>query len=85
MTAGGCRLQREVNALVVTPLPREHGPALAARIRWDALPWQLAEPKTVTALAEDGTVMDRHPVRRDGEFILLECQPGMFCYRVGLE
>jgi hypothetical protein len=79
-TAGGCRLTVDGKALVVTPLPSEKSPEFTVAIRWTALPWSLPEPRSVNAVAEDGSLLGREPLRRDGESVLVDCQPGVFCY-----
>ncbi|MGB7295265.1 MAG: hypothetical protein WBC70_06705, partial [Candidatus Aminicenantales bacterium] len=78
--AGGCRLTVENEALLVTPLPSEKSPEFTVAIRWTALPWPLGEPTAVKALAEDGGLVDRKPVRREGESVLIDCRPGVFRY-----
>jgi hypothetical protein len=81
-TAGGVRLTRDGPALVVTPLPGERVPEFEVRIRWDKLPWQLAEPATVEVVAEDGTIVGRDAARRDAGALVLVCRPGVFQYRL---
>ena len=82
VTAGGCRLAREGDALVLTPLPGDGGPEFAVRLRWAALPWQLPEPSHLEVVGEDSGVLSRRPVRREGEAFVVDCSPGVFCYRL---
>jgi hypothetical protein len=82
-TAGGCRLSREGNALVVTPLPQPGKAKTAARIRWAALPWSIPQPTKVEVLAEDGRVARTVEPRRDGDAVLLDFEPDAFAYRLG--
>lgn len=79
-TNGGFRLARAGKALELTPLP--FSPAFAVRIRWADLPWNLQEAKQVEAVAEDGQVLRRMPLRKDGPEIELTCEPGVFQYRL---
>jgi len=81
-TAGACRLSCEQGTLVVTPLP-ESRKATVLRIRWAALPWPLPEPAHAEAVAEDGRLLDRQTVEREGDTVTLTLKPGVFCYRVG--
>ncbi len=78
-TSGACRLTRDGDSLLVTPLP--DGPKFTVRIRWDALPWRLPAPTEVEAIDESGRVLRKAPIRpADGEWTL-ECEPGTFAYR----
>ena len=52
------------------------------RIYWPKLPWPLPEPAHVETLDESGSVTSRNPARREGDAIVLECEPGVFAYRV---
>lgn len=92
VTSGACRLTRQGDAVTLTPLPwpeKDDRPAVSerasagfdVRLRWAALGWSLPEPAFVEALAEDGRVLGREPVRREGDAIVLVCQPGVFCSR----
>jgi hypothetical protein len=36
----------------------------------------------VETLDEDGKVLRREPVARDGDTVSLECEPGVFAYRL---
>ena len=81
VTYGGCRLTAENNALVLTPLPSNKA-RFEARLRWSALPWPLPKPVSVEAVAEDGHLIDRQPARVENDFIVLDCDPAVFCYRL---
>ena len=67
--------------MVLAPLPGNEKSKFAVRLRWPALPWQLPEPTHVEAVAEDAQVLSREPVCREGDAILLVCEPKAFCYR----
>ncbi|MBN2475229.1 MAG: hypothetical protein JXB62_11510 [Pirellulales bacterium] len=82
VTAGGCRLTREGAALVVTPLPTDRGPKLTVRLRPGALPWRLPGLKHIEAMGEDGRASDRRPVNGAGDLLVIECEPGVFAYRL---
>jgi hypothetical protein len=87
-TAGGVRLTRDGQALVITPLPgareRERNRRFEVAVRPSALPWPvaLAEPAQVEAVADDGKVLTRTPARRQGESLSVTCEPGVFQYRL---
>jgi len=82
ITAGACRLTRENNALRVTPLPSAGAPNYVVRVRWPTLGWKLPEPRHVEAIDEDGKVLGRRPVKREGDAVVVECEPGVFAYRL---
>jgi hypothetical protein len=93
-TAGGCRLTRDGERLLLTLLPSvqvaktseaKAKPAeatFAFRLRPAALPWRGAEPTHAETVDEDGKTSARRPLRRDGESLLLDCEPGVFAYRL---
>ena len=58
-TGGGVRLTRDGRTLVITPLPSERGGKFDVAVRPSGLPWPVAEPMQVEALAEDGQVLTR--------------------------
>ncbi len=78
-TNGGFRLVRAGGALELTPLPA--GAAFTARIRWQALPWKVQQPKDAEALDQDGRVIKRVPLTISGGEIQLTCEPDVFAYR----
>jgi hypothetical protein len=80
-TAGGCRFSHDGDALLVTPLPGGRQD-FTVRLRPAALPWRLPEPTHVEAVAEDGSVSARQLVRREGDMIVIRCEPGTFAYRL---
>jgi hypothetical protein len=82
-TAGGCQLSPDGRRLLVTPLPAEKGSTLWLSIDWEKLPWKLPQPAHVEAIDESGKATSREAIRRDGERIVVECQPGVFAYRLG--
>jgi hypothetical protein len=79
-TNGGARLTVSGGKLVVTPLP--NGIPFRLKIRWPDLPWRLAAPAAVEALAEDGRVLRSSAVTLTGGELTLECQPDVFAYAV---
>ncbi len=81
-TAGGCRIHREGTSLVVTPLPGERVPAFSVEIAWDKLAWRLPEPTRVEAIGEEGEVVSAEAISASGGVVKLECQPGVFAYRL---
>jgi hypothetical protein len=83
ITSGGCRLTRVENSLLLTPLPQKSGPAFAARLRWDRLPWGLAPPGHVEALDADGKVQSRTNVHRQQGLVLIGGALETFAYRLG--
>jgi len=81
-TKGGIRLTREGKTLLVTPLPVPNEPSTVVQLRPALLNWQLPEFTVVEALAEDGTILNREPVHRESNQIVLECNAGAFAYRL---
>ena len=82
-TEGGCRLSREGDSLVITPLPADRGAEeFTVRLRWSDLPWQLPQPTQVEAVAEDGIVQETLPIARDGKTAVVRCRPGTFAYKL---
>lgn len=82
VTAAGCRLAREGDALVVTPLPDARAKPRDVRIRWSALPWKLPQATHAEARTEDGRVVDRKPLRREGDDVVLTLASEIFDYRL---
>jgi len=82
VTNSGCRLTREGAALLVTPLPDAREP-FDVTIRWDQLPWELPRPRTATAVDLDGQSIGPAPLEQNGNQVRLQCQPGVFAYRLG--
>jgi hypothetical protein len=77
---GAVRVTRVGDAVQVTPLP--DSPRFTARLDWSALPWKLGEPSEAEALDERETVIRRLPVRREGGRVVVECERGVFAYRL---
>lgn len=79
-TAGACRLTLEGRAIHVTALPGND--PFTVKLRWNRLPWKVAEPRQAQALDEGGRVVGRAPVGRDGDAIVLKYQAGVFAYEL---
>ncbi|MEK7766872.1 MAG: hypothetical protein AAB368_11600, partial [bacterium] len=79
-TGGGCRIARDGDRCVVTPLP-EGGP-FTVELRWPELPWRLPSPRLAEAVDEDGTVLREVPLARAGDTVTLACDGKDFAYRV---
>ena len=84
VTAGACRLTREGQSLLVTPLPQPPGKRFQAQLRWDRLPWKLPAPQSVERLGPNGQAIDRVPLTRaaDGT-IFLNIPAENFAWRIG--
>jgi hypothetical protein len=78
-TDGGFRLDRDGDAVRLTPLPDSE--RFQARLRWNALPWRAPAPRYAEAVDENGVILRRAEVRMEGEDIVLTCEPGVFAYR----
>lgn len=81
-TSGGCRLHREGESLIVTPLPGDRAPVFEVEIAWDDLAWKLPAPSRVEAITEDGQVLGTEPISVADGVVKVECQPGVFAYRL---
>jgi hypothetical protein len=79
-TNGAFRLARESGAVVLTPLPLS--PRFTARLRWSALPWKAAEPRSAEALDENGRVVRTVQLSKEGGEIVLQTEPEVFAYRL---
>lgn len=77
VTAGGCRLTREEDGVLLTPLPDEFGNA-TWEVRWNRLPWNLPHPTRVEALSESGEMLWNRAI--DGE-ITIDHDVAAFAYR----
>jgi len=82
VTAGGCRLHPENQALVVTPLPASGPRPWTVEIRWDHLPWKLPIPRQVIPVLEDGTTKPPQLAEVRERVVRLECSPEVFAYRL---
>jgi hypothetical protein len=78
VTPSACRLTRDGQSLLVTPLPEESA-GTTWEIRWEQLPWRLPRPRRLAAIAEDGRVLQE---KRIGDRILIRHKRGVFAYRV---
>ncbi len=81
-TATGVRLSRDGNRLLLTPLPNTGKDEFTVRLTPAVLRWQLPQPRHVEMLGEDGEVIRRVPVQRQGDTILIEVEPATFAYRL---
>lgn len=79
-TSGGVRLTREGAGLLLTPLPES--PAFAVQLAWSELPWELPPASQVDAVGADGSVLSSSPVRTAGGRFVIDCEPGVFAYRL---
>ncbi len=79
-TNGGVRLTRTGNALELMPLPQS--PSFTVKIRWQQLPWRLAQPKELTAVDQEGRVVRRQAIQLAAGEIQLTCDPDVFAYRL---
>jgi hypothetical protein len=80
ITAGGCRLMREDNALLLVPLPDSGRAETEYRLRWDRLrlEWNLGRPVRIEAIGEDGDVLRTQPA---GEVLTVRAAPDVFAFR----
>jgi len=81
-TTGGCQLTWEGKSITVIPLPDSGKEKTVLRIRPTALGWQLSDATQIEVIAEDGTILDRLPIRYDGDAMTIECATGVFAYRI---
>ena len=78
-TNGAFRLTADGDSLLLTPLP--YSSPFVARLRWQQLPWKTSEPREAEAIDEEGNVLRRVPVKKDGDEIVLTCEGDVFAYR----
>ena len=79
VTAGGCRLTRQNDAVLLTPLPEEYAGGSGWTLRWDRLPWKLPRPNQVTALDESGKEIW---ARAFDDSSVIPHDPAVFAYRL---
>jgi hypothetical protein len=79
-TGGALRLDIAGGALRVIPLPG--GPRFRASGRWKDLPWQVEESAVAGALDEEGNAIRSLPLEAEDGRVALECEPGVFGYRI---
>ena len=82
-TAGGGRLVRRDESLVLVPLPNSGVVRTRFEIHGERLPWPIPRPTQIEALAEDGSVLVRTPLGA-GTWVI-ECEPDVFAYRLAAE
>jgi hypothetical protein len=83
-TAGGCRLSRQGQSLIITPLPQRSGTRLIARLRWDHLPWKLRWPQFIERLDAEGQVCRKEPLRKGADGVIAISIPAEeFAWRIG--
>lgn len=79
VTAGGCRLSVQDQALLLVPLPYSDQVGTEFTVRWDRLPWQLPRPTLIETIAEDGQVLRSEPA---GSELTLRAAEGVFAFRL---
>ncbi len=79
-TDGGCRIARDGDALVVTPLP-DH-PAFTVQFDIGKMPFGAPKPTRATALAKDGTRKAEIPLQTDEGSVVLTTSNDVFGYRL---
>jgi hypothetical protein len=79
-TTGACRIARDANGITVRPLPGS--PAFTLRIEWPKLPWTLPLSAQVEAIGQEGQRLSLEAVQREGDTLVLTCQPEVFEYRL---
>jgi hypothetical protein len=77
-TAGGCRLVRDHESVVLIPLPDSGIVRTRYEIEWQQLLWNLPRPQQIIALNDEGKEIRR--TRIDGS-IVIESEPGVMAYR----
>jgi hypothetical protein len=78
VTAGGCRLVREGDAVLLIPLPDSGSVETEFTVRWDKLPWKLPRPTHIQAVAEDDRVVH---TEQAGEILTVRADREVFAYR----
>jgi hypothetical protein len=61
VTAGGCRLVRDGNTLLLIPLPDSGSAGTEFTVRWDRLPGKLPRPTRIETLSEDDRILHTAP------------------------
>jgi len=80
LTNGGARLTPEGNGLKIIPLPESTYFKLL--IDWSDLPWKLEPARQLEAVDEEDRVLWSLPAQEQEDRILLNCEPGVFGYRL---
>jgi len=70
------------DALLIVPLPNDAGPKFTVRLRPAAMPWELPKLTHVEKITEDGELAGRSRVRREENDLVIECEAGVFAYRL---
>lgn len=81
-TAGGCRLERVGDGLLLTPLPANKPRPLVVELAPDKLPWAVPAPKRWEALDAAGQTIDQGELSAVDGRLRLECQPAARRYRL---
>ncbi|MEA1951100.1 MAG: hypothetical protein U9N87_06925, partial [Planctomycetota bacterium] len=79
-TEGGCRMMREKDAMRLIPLPE--GRKFTVRIGPTSDVGSPARWKFFETLNEEGKVVQRRGIKREGDEVIVECEPGVFGYRL---
>ncbi|TWU36103.1 DUF5696 domain-containing protein [Novipirellula artificiosorum] len=79
VTAGSCRLTRQEDSLLLTPLPDENAAKVHWELRLDQLPWSVPKPTQITAIDESGMELWQKPFD-EGEPLVHD--PVAFAYRL---
>lgn len=77
-TDGGCRASRSGKGILIVPLPQRAGQKFEAKVRWERLPWKLAEPAKIAWLDFNKKAIKTEPLRRQDERIVIECPADAF-------
>ncbi len=81
ITDGACRLYTEDGTLCVMALPEQQAP-FVLKVRPAALPWKTAPATEATAYGEAGESLGEAPLRAEGDWLVLECRPGIYRWRL---
>ncbi len=79
-TAGAARITRDADAIVVTPLPSSG--RISVALAFAALPWKTPAPRRIETIDEHGKIVRVRSVADSGAEITLDCEPGVFAYRL---
>ena len=79
VTAGGCRLVRERDAVLLIPLPDSDTVQTEFTVRWDQLGWFAEPPVRIELISEDGRVLRTTPV---GKSLTVRADEAIFAYRL---
>jgi hypothetical protein len=79
-TNGAFRLTRNGGGLQLIPLPLSQ--RFQTRLHRKRLPWRLPELRIAEAVEENGNLRRRTEVRKEGDDLVLDCEPGVFAYLI---